>query len=303
VTLPDDRIVLNVFVRDDGRGGNPATVVRLDRDPGTRALAAMAREAGTPACAFLLPGSPPRARFFTATSELSFCGHGALAAGFAEAERQGSSLVALETGGRTLRIERGTGALAFLILAAAGTVAPEPDPAAVCAALGIGPGELDEGAITVASAGSAKWLVRLRSREALRALDPEMGTLARISAEAGVNGAYVYVEGKEAEPADILARGFNPAGGVAEDAATGSAAAALAWSLREALEGRWLAIDQGLGLETLNRIRVRVLDDWIHLGGRIEPAAETGSAADAASAEERRSPPAQPFERVQGVEG
>lgn len=101
-------------------------------------------------------------------------------------------------------------------------------------------------------------------------MGPDMGRLGRLSGEAGVNGAYVYVAGDEAAPADILARGFNPHGGVAEDAATGSAAAALAWALRDQRLGRWLIVDQGVGLDPLNRIRVRVSDEEIRLGGNVE---------------------------------
>lgn len=306
MTLPAERLVLNVFVRDPGRGGgNPATVVWLDREAEEPALAAMAREAGTPACAFLFPGTPARARFFTAESELAFCGHGALAAGYAEAGRQGRRRIELETGGRTLRLERGADGLAFLALPGAGTVAPEPDPARVRAALGLAPADVAEGRIEIASAGSAKWLVRLRRREALRALRPDMAALARISEQAKVNGAYAYVAGAEAEPADVLARGFNPAGGVAEDAATGSAAAALAWSLRGALQGRWLEIDQGIGLEALSRIRVRVAGDEIHLGGTVEAAGAEAEAehAIASAAARRASPLPPPLDGVPGSGG
>lgn len=265
------RAIVNVFVRDPDRGGgNGATVLWIDGEPDSGQLAEMAREAVTPVCAFLLPGSPRRARFFTAASELSLCGHGTLAAGYAEAVRQKRDSVNLEVGGEYLRIERGDAGLAYLVLPAAGTWEPVPDPGSVLAALGLGPGDLEGNQIAVASTGSPKWLVRLRGRDRLAAMRPDMAALARVSEEAEVNGAYVYVAGAEAAPADILARGFNPRGGVAEDAATGAAAAALAWALRDETQGRWLVIDQGIGLNPLNRIRVRIRQGEIHLGGNVE---------------------------------
>jgi trans-2,3-dihydro-3-hydroxyanthranilate isomerase len=271
VTAISARAVVNVFVRDPGRGGgNAATVVWIDGEAGSSQLAEMARDAGTPVCAFLLPGSPRRARFFTAASELTLCGHGALAAGYAEAVRLERRTVSLEAGGEYLRIERGDAGLAYLVLSASGTCEPVRDPAPVLAALGLEPEDLEGNGIVVASTGSPKWLVRLRGRDRLAAMRPDMAALARISEEAEVNGAYVYVSGAEAAPADILARGFNPRGGVAEDAATGAAAAALAWALRDQTQGRWLVVDQGIGLNPLNRIRVRLGQGEIHLGGNVE---------------------------------
>jgi PhzF family phenazine biosynthesis protein len=208
-------------------------------------------------------------RFFTVSSELAFCVHGALAAGFVEAMRRGCAVVTLAAADRLLRIARTHDDMAYLALPAVGISCVESDPAPVLAALGLTACDVANDRIEVASIGSPKWLVRVRDRAALTALRPDMRMLALASAKAGVNGAYVYVQGDEAAFAEILARGFNPHGGVDEDAATGSAAAALAWSLRDALQQRWLTIDQGIGLTALNRIRVRIADGTIQVGGRI----------------------------------
>jgi len=271
VSSPSNRAVLNVFGREEDRSsGNPATVIWLDHEIESRQMAGAAREAGTPVCVFLLPGSPLRARFFTATSTLSFCGHGALAAGVAEAIRRGRSFAHLAIDGHELRVERAQDGLSYLVLPAEGMFASESHPEPVLAALGLAPQDLDARKhVTVASVGSPKWLVRVRSIDILRALQPEMQALTEVSEAAKINGAYVYAAGPAAGPADIVARGFNPYGGVPEDAATGAAAAALAWSERDELQGRWLVIDQGIGLARLNRIHVRIRDGEIHLGGNV----------------------------------
>jgi predicted PhzF superfamily epimerase YddE/YHI9 len=78
----------------------------------------------------------------------------------------------------------------------------------------------------------------------------------------GVGSAYCWAW--EDEPAgSVRARSFDPAYGIPEDEATGSAALALAARL-----GRSLTVHQGEG----SLIETRLLDDgFVELGGRTEP--------------------------------
>jgi trans-2,3-dihydro-3-hydroxyanthranilate isomerase len=262
--------VLNVFGRrEDHSSGNAATVFWLDDDLETAEMIAIAQLANTPACAFIRRGSPlPRVQFVTATAVLPFCGHGALAAGVAEAIRSGHESASFLVEGQEVRVSGANAGLSYLVMRAQGTAALDPHPEPLLAALGLSAGDLDQSVI-VASVGSPKWLVSVRNVEVLRALQPGMQALLALSQAAGINGAYVYAANPTGTPADILARGFNPKGGVPEDAATGAAAAALAWYERARLQGRWLVIDQGIGLERLNRIHVRVCNEEIHLGGNV----------------------------------
>lgn len=253
----------------DPASGNPATVLWLEEAPASdAALVQEAARRGTPATAFLWPGEVPRVRFFTTSRELSFCGHGALAAGAAAARLAGAAEVRMRAGEREVAVALEPGGLVTLTLAGPGTLRREEDPAAVLAALGVG-GTAVATEVPISSVGSPKWLVEVADAAALRALAPDMAALAALSRERGVNGAYVYARGGAAAGVDALARGFNPHGGVAEDAATGVAAGALAWWMRDELAGSWLVVEQGIGLTDLNRLVARVDGELIRVGGRV----------------------------------
>jgi trans-2,3-dihydro-3-hydroxyanthranilate isomerase len=98
---------------------------------------------------------------------------------------------------------------------------------------------------------------------------PDFNALADLSRAEGINGAYVYTRSGVPVGVDMLARGFNPQGGVKEDAATGAAAGALAWRLRDQLAGRQLVVEQGVGLAERNRLVARIEGDRIYFGGCV----------------------------------
>jgi PhzF family phenazine biosynthesis protein len=269
-----DEATARVFGRPgDPATGNPATVLWLGAAAITdEELAREAARRGTPATAFLWPGDVPRVRFFTPVRELAFCGHGALAAGAAAGRRARMPRVQLSAGDREIVVELDAGGVATLILPGPGTARREPAPAAVLDALGAA--GVAVGEVAVASVGSPKWLVEVADAAALRALAPDHAALAALSRAEGVNGAYVFTRAGVAAGVDALARGFNPHGGVDEDAATGVAAGALAWWLRDQLAGRWLVVEQGIGLADLNRLVARVDGDRIYVGGHVALAGE-----------------------------
>jgi trans-2,3-dihydro-3-hydroxyanthranilate isomerase len=274
MSLFRDRELVRVFARPEAPGsGNPATVIWCDRDVATADLVAEAGQTGTPATAFIFPGTPLRVRFFTATSELPLCGHGALAAGAVYARRAEADRVELAAGAIRIPVTVTRSGLALLELNGTSASRRQSEAAALLGALGIGADDLiTPGPVPVVNMGSPKWLVAVRDVDTLRALRPDMSALAKVSVEHGVNGAYVYAlppPGDDADAADILARGFNPAGGVDEDAATGAAAAALGLHLGEDWKQAWLRIDQGIFLRDLNRLYVGRDGDAIRVGGLI----------------------------------
>lgn len=79
-----DVTVVDACVRRDGRGGSPTSVTDDDPAATDADRRAVAAAAGTSHAAFLGPGRTPDGgwpvRFFTATAELSGCGHGTVAA-------------------------------------------------------------------------------------------------------------------------------------------------------------------------------------------------------------------------------
>jgi PhzF family phenazine biosynthesis protein len=247
--------------------GNPATVIWLDQPLDDAALMREARARNTPATTFILPGEPTRVRFFTRERELAFCGHGSLAAGAAVARRNRALSAHLRAGDRDVIIElEHEHEVATLIIPGVGVERDERDPEPVLRALGVGEAV---GEVVVASVGSPKWLIEVPSIKALRAVQPDMTALAALSEAAAVNGAYVYARRGAPAGVDALARGFNPRGGVDEDAATGVAAGGLAWHLRDQLAGRSLTVEQGIGLRDLNRLVARVAADHVRVGGKV----------------------------------
>jgi len=264
-----DEAAARVFGRaGEAASGNPASVLWLGDDGVTDdELVQVAAHRGTPATAFLWPGDVPRVRFFTPVRELAFCGHGALAAGVVAARRANAPVVRLRGLDREVEVELGAGGLATLRMSGPGTVRREPAPVAVLDALGAT--GTATGEVVVCSVGSPKWLVEVADPAALRALAPDHAALAALSRANNVNGAYAFTRTGVAAGVDALARGFNPHGGVDEDAATGVAIGALAWWLRDELAGRWLVVEQGIGLVDLNRLVARIDGERIDVGGRV----------------------------------
>lgn len=262
-----------VFGQDgDPRSGNAAAVAWWRERRSAAALAAAARAVDTPVVAFLFGGDPCAVRFFTPEAELPFCGHGALAAGAAEARRRRSASVRLSgrKGSWAVLSDHGRQGHAALVLDGPGWTREEPRPEPLLAALGLSRPDLAPAArVHVASVGSAKWLIEVRGAEVLARLRPRMDALKHLSGVAAVNGAYVYARQGDAGGVRLLARGFNPLGGVAEDAATGVAAAALGWLLRGELGRSTLVVEQGIELRHLNRIDVRLAGDRVRIGGRV----------------------------------
>lgn len=264
---------LLVFCRD-GEGGNPATVVWCGHErPATEDLQRLAAKHGTPVTAFIVNGDPAKVRFFSPSSELPFCGHGALAAGSALAEARGarSAEIRAVASRRHLTVELGEPGIATLVMSGPPEVREETDRGPVLAALGVEAGEVDGSLpFAIGDAGSPKWLVPVRSREALLAVRPRMADLAALSGARGVNGAYVYTTRGTSPGVDALARGFNPRAGTDEDAATGVAAAPLAAALRPGgPERRTFVVEQGIGLRQLNRIQVALEGDRVLVGGEV----------------------------------
>ena len=264
------RLRARVFGREsEPESGNPAIVVWNTAHRTEDAFTAEARAADVPVVAFLLEGDPRAVRFFTPRAELSFCGHGALAVGAAEARRLDVGVVRLAARQQTFTVEYDGQEHAALVLSEPGRTAVEPRPEEVLAALGVAPADLAAGAIHVGSAGSPKWLVELASPEALARLAPDMAALEEVSRARDVNGAYVFTRMGDTDGVHVLARGFNPRGGVAEDAATGVAAAALGRLMQSGTARSRLVVDQGIELRNLNRIDVSVSGGQIRVGGRV----------------------------------
>jgi PhzF family phenazine biosynthesis protein len=118
----------------------------------------------------------------------------------------------------------------------------------------------------VASVGSPKLFISVKSLENLRILQPNLSAITTYSQQNKVNGIYVYTPETFSSQAHFHARAFNPTTGNSEDAATGVAAAALAGVLK-----RSIFIEQGNFMESPSLIQVTYHNDKnICVGGDVQ---------------------------------
>ncbi|HEX2236206.1 MAG TPA: PhzF family phenazine biosynthesis protein, partial [Actinomycetota bacterium] len=122
------------------------------------------------------------------------------------------------------------------------------------------PGRLEP---AYADAGERILLVPLRDLAALESCTPRADLLAGVGL-----GAYCFTA---AGAGRLRARGFFPAAGIAEDPATGAAAAALGLFLADRLGAIEARIDQGVELRRPSRISLRARPGEVEVGGRCGP--------------------------------
>lgn len=241
-------------------GGNPLAVY-LDADGlDTRQMQVIAREMNLSETTFVTQGSAPghfRVRIFTPAVELPFAGHPTIGTALVLAARgltgDRHEIVLEENVGAVRVVLRADSATFFMTgpprLSDAGASADD-----IAAALSLPVGAV-AGTPWRAGYGVPILFVTLRDTAAVTAsvLKPERW------AAIGLGDIDPYVHAAvEATPgrAHLRARMFAPSVGIAEDPATGSAAASLAGSIALAPhEGRLtLAIDQGIEMGRPSRI-------------------------------------------------
>lgn len=203
--------------------GNPAVVVRSERQLSGEAMQSMAAEFGAPATAFLWPDENGQAdysvRWFSPQAEIELCGHASLASGHVllETQEPGVSISLTSADGTLLELKR-TDRGYELALPAIPT--ERRDLAGLGDALGARPVE-----ILFHPHGYA--LAIFDNADEVRKLAPDLAALGAL----GNWQVAASAPGSRGE-ADIVSRVFTHSGG--EDAVTGSAHAALVpyWSQR-----------------------------------------------------------------------
>ncbi|WP_043836471.1 PhzF family phenazine biosynthesis protein [Muricoccus aerilatus] len=216
-------------------GGNPAGVVITDSLPEEAAMQALAAEVGYSETAFAAPeGDGWRVRYFAPAIEVPFCGHATIALGAALALRHGHGCYALRLNEGAITVEGWREGGLRAALQSPPTRSGAAPPALLAEALelfGIEPGALDPRIPpSLAEAGARHLVLALRERSALVAMRYDLARGAAMMAAAGLaTVALVRAEG----PSLFHARNAFAVGGVAEDPATGAAAAALGGLLRD----------------------------------------------------------------------
>jgi len=251
-----DYVILDVFTRRVLEG-NPVAVFLDGSGLDTATMQRTARELNLSETVFLCEagegGADAAVRIFTPGAELPFAGHPVLGTAFVVGERSGASEVVLACGAGPVRIvlEREGGEIVYGEMEQpVPAVGDAPDVEALLAALGVKASQLP---VSAWRNGPTHVYVQLDSSQAVDALAPDMGALARIL-DGGVS-CYAVEDSTR-----VHARVFVPGLGVPEDPATGSAAGPLAVHL--AMHGAvgWgeqIEIHQGMAMGRPSLLRAR----------------------------------------------
>jgi trans-2,3-dihydro-3-hydroxyanthranilate isomerase len=263
--------ILDVFT-EQPYSGNPLAVV-LNADALSQAqMQAIAREFNLSETVFLqTPAAESalvRARIFTPARELPFAGHPTVGTACL------LSLIGSAPQGEDVRfvLEEGVGpvpvrvrrapdrpAYAELTTAQLPELRAAPPDIEIAAILGLDAADLFSGneRVRAVSCGMPFVLVPVRSPELLAGIDLDVAAWRRTLAGQWAEQLYVYTRGYEGE---LRAPMFERARGVAEDPATGAAAAALAGALASdspVIEGRlhWV-IHQGVEMGRPSQLHI-----------------------------------------------
>ena len=223
--MPAFRYVVADVFTDTPLQGNGVAVFTDARELPEEQLQPLARELNLSETVFVYPAEGDghaKIRIFTPAAELPFAGHPTLGTAFILAAPLQLGEIRLETGAGTVPVtlERDeSGAIGFGRMSQPiPTVEPYDAVDALFSALGVQGSELP---VELYDNGARHLYVALPSQDEVAALRPDLGRLAELPAVLGISTF-------AGSGSRWKTRMFAPAGGVAEDPATGSAAGPLA---------------------------------------------------------------------------
>jgi PhzF family phenazine biosynthesis protein len=262
--------LVSVFPDGPG-GGNPAPVVIDAAGLSDRDMQAIAAHFGHESV-FVRPaqsGCDLDLRFFVPRHEMEMCGHATVGAVWLLDRLGKLSKNRLVIGTRSGRIEAriadaGTQNARVEISQPRGEVMPLPRRDAadqILSVLGIGPQDLAPFPVCNARTSRTKTLIPLTSVECLDRLTPDFTRIEAVCAAIDSTGLYPFAV-SNSQTCTFDARQFPRSSGYPEDAATGIAAAALAFGLLEAgrvaAEDRPIRVRQGRAMGRPSEITVRL---------------------------------------------
>jgi PhzF family phenazine biosynthesis protein len=233
-------------------GGSPTAVLNDDITLSDSTRRAIVQRAGTSHAAFVDAGAgtTPTVRFFTAHGELTNCGHGTIAAQAVLLHRRRTREyhARQRTGGRTFdttAIQRDDGIEVWFDQ---GTVELQGGTAAglgrILAALGIRSNDMaTDDAPCVASPGTPRLLVPVRTLPNLLSIRPDLRRLAAECRRLGYLGCFVYMLSPTRNAG--AARMFAPAIGVGEDVVNANSTGCLAAHLFATHGHSSIEVEQG----------------------------------------------------------
>jgi trans-2,3-dihydro-3-hydroxyanthranilate isomerase len=257
-------VTADVFT-DELFGGNPLAVLPDARGLDDALMQKIAREFNLSETVFVLPPDSPahtrKLRIFTPMTEVPFAGHPTIGTALVLARlgelplRGAATRIVFEEGAGpvpvTVTLQDGHVSFAQLSAPRAPELLADRPAALIASALSLMPSDLvtTQGLPRVVSCGLPFLLVRLADRQALARARLNRSVWTRQLA--GSPGEHVFLFTDGADGHDYQARMFAPGGGVDEDPATGSAAAAL---------GGWLGITSLLADGTIRCVIAQGLE-------------------------------------------
>ena len=256
-----DFMIVDVFT-NVAFGGNQLAVLTDARGLTSEAMQTITREFDFPETTFLLPASVPayarRVRIFTPGRELPFAGHPtvgtACALVMSGACEAGEVVLEEGVGPVPVEVEQSGSAFSGRFRLDRRPEVPDSVPSAddMAAVLSIEPSEVRE--VFGAGLGVNFTFVQLGSREAVDRAQLDPLAWKRILADHWGSQVYLFA-GELTDGGEIYSRMFGPAFGVAEDPATGSAAAAIAGVAAGRVGSLSLDIRQGVKMGRPSLIR------------------------------------------------
>jgi trans-2,3-dihydro-3-hydroxyanthranilate isomerase len=277
--------LIDVFA-DQPLTGNPLAVVSQADSLDDSTMQSIARELRQAETTFLLAPKRTladwRLRSFTAGGvEVFGAGHNSMGAWWwlAESGRlsltDGRNTFTQEIGDLLLRVEIDycQRRVQSVVLTQSPPVFGEicEDLPALAGALGLKERDLSRLAAQTVSTGAPHLLVPVRDRAAIGRASPDAPRLAGVLAEVSAEGCYLFSLDPLSPEAIAHARFFNPAAGLFEDSATGTAAGPLACQLIAmgvATEDSTISIEQGYEMARPSLLSVHVHGDSVRLSGR-----------------------------------
>lgn len=247
-------------------GGNPAGVVLFDEGedfPDSERMRQIAAELRYSETAFvkMLGKGRFRTRYFTPAAEVELCGHATVAAFSALREAEvlcAGEICTNETLAGELCVEVGESAVWMEMGAPRLLESIEgQELAELCAIMGIR--RSPDAPVRKVSTGLPDIMLPAGSEAALAALNPDFFALSKFSERHGVVGVHAFAHSNR--DGNYHVRNFAPLYGIDEEAATGTANAALLYYLYElgsAAAGRTYTVVQGEKMGRQSEIYVRV---------------------------------------------
>ena len=248
-------------------GGNPAGVLVGDSLPTETEMQAIAGAVGYSETAFAAPeGDHWRVRYFAPQSEVDFCGHATIALGAVLTELNGPGTYPLRINAGDIRV---AGRLDDAEQSKVELSSPPTRSGPVNAALleqalalfGLHGDDLDpQVPPAIANAGNNHLVLALHKRARLAAMEYDLEAGRHLMEQHGLTTInLIWAEG----PRQFHSRNAFAIGGVAEDPATGAAAAALAGYLRDLgwPHGGSIDISQGVDMGMPSKLKVTISEE------------------------------------------